>query len=215
MLSFVGIDLTSSPKKPSAYGALGKGLEIYYPGFLSTDSEIIAAIDRDRPLLVAIDAPLSLPKGLCCLEEGCPCQASSRGKGRLCERELAKLGIPCFFTNKKSIIKKMVYRAIALTRELIDRGHDVIEAYPYASKMRLFGKPIPKKTTPTGLRFLKDRLSVLIPCIDRDSLKNHDLCDAVIAAYTAYLQHQEETKLIGDPEEGLISIPSSAQKLPI
>jgi len=115
--------------------------------------------------LVAIDAPLSLPNGLCCLEESCSCQPRARVKGRSCERELARLGIPCYFTTKKSIIKAMVYRGIRLRTELEAMGYEVIEVYPYASKVRLFGKPIPAKLKPAGLAFLKQHISQLLPDI--------------------------------------------------
>lgn len=209
--SFAGIDLTSSPKKPSAYALLGAGLKIRFLGSLRTNSELIEITERHRPILVAIDAPLSLPVGLCCMNEDCLCEASSKREGRLCERKLAKNGIPSYFTTKRSIIKKMVSRALDLKKDLVARGHDVIEIYPYASKVRLWkNERIPKRTTPEGLRFLKTQLANIMPDISKHKAKlNHDLCDAAIAAYTAYLHHQGNTDLIGDREEGLISIPSS------
>ena len=205
---FIGIDLTSSPKKSSACIGLDKELNLIFIGFLRTDSDIIALLCSQPSCLVAIDAPLTLPKGLCCLEESCSCQPKSSGKGRECEQELAKLGIPCYFTTKRSIIKPMVYRGVKIRGELEGRGYHVIEIYPYASKVRLWGKPIPKKTRPDGLDFLRDRLTSLVPCltpyIDRF---NHDLCDAAIAAYTACLYYSGETEQIGDPGEGTIYIP--------
>jgi len=203
----IGIDLTSSRNKPSAYAALDAGLSIIRLGLLSTDHEIVATIDKIQPAIVAIDAPLSLPKGLCCLEEGCSCGQALALAGRACERQLAKLGIPCFFTTKKSIIKAMVYRAVALKGELCARGHEVIEIYPYATKVRVWGKDIPKKTTPAGLEFLRQHLTALIPGLERERVKNHDLCDAPIAAYTAYLYAQGMAEPVGDAEEGLIFIP--------
>ena len=36
---------------------------------------------------------------------------------------------------------------------------------------------------------------------------NHDLCDAAIAAYTAYLHYQGKTELCGEPEDGAICLP--------
>ena len=103
----------------------------------------------------------------------------------------------------------MVARGIDLKKELLRRGHEVTEVYPYASKVRLFGKTLPPKTRPSGVKALRERLSSLIPIPAPEQAKlTHDLCDAVIAAYTAYLQHQGLAELIGDPEEGLISIPS-------
>ena len=175
-------------------------------GFLGTDADILELVPSYK--LVAIDAPLSLPKGLCCLEESCSCQPSTEVKGRDCERELARQGIPCYFTTKKSIIKEMVKRGIRLKARLECMGCEVIEVYPYVSKVRLLGKNIPKKTTPAGLVFLKQHISQLLPNlaphIDGFS---HDLCDAAIAAYTAFLHYQDKTEPCGDPEEGIIYIP--------
>lgn len=202
---FVGIDLTSSRNKPSAYAALDANLGMTWLGFVSADPEIVAITDKIQPAILAIDAPLSLPEGLCCLEQGCSCGQALPLAGRGCERELARLGIPCFFTSKRSIIKAMVYRAIALQQRL--SRHQVIEIYPYATKVRLFGKPIPKKTTPAGLEFLKEHLSRFIPALERETLRNHDLCDALIAAYTGYLYYQGKAEPVGDTEEGLIFIP--------
>jgi hypothetical protein len=213
---FIGIDLTSSAKKLCAYAALDAELRVIRLDLLRTDSEIIAAVDEARPLIVAIDAPLSLPQGLCCLEQVCPCGEALPLKGRACERQLAKFGIPCFFTTKKSIIKEMVYRAIALKGELSARGHKVLEIYPYASKVRLWGKEtIPKKITPDGLEFLRERLAALIPGLERERLESHDLCDAVLAAYTAYLYHRGLAEPVGDPQEGLIFIPKNLRELPL
>jgi predicted nuclease with RNAse H fold len=47
-----------------------------------------------------------------------------------------------------------------------------------------------------------------------EGLHSHDELDALIAAYTAFLVHQKPTRLIqlGDPEEGLITLPAAALK---
>ena len=161
--------------------------------------------------LVAIDAPISLPNGLCCLEESCSCQPWVRVKGRSCERELARLGIPCYFTTKKSIIRAIVYRGIRLKTELEAMGCGVIEVYPYASKVRLFGKGLPAKSTLAGLAFLKQHISQLLPHIaPRVGRFNHHLCDAAIAAYTSFLHYQNKTELCGKTKEGVICLPISA-----
>jgi len=204
---FIGIDLTSSPKKPSACVGLDKHLSLAFFGFLSTDNDLVALVSSQPSCLAAIDAPLTLPKGLCCLEESCSCQPG-RERGRECERELAKQGIPCYFTTKRSIIKNMVNRGIRLRKELEDRGYQVIEVYPYASKVRLWGKPIPAKSKPEGLAFLQAKLTSLVPCLASYVADlSHDLCDAAIAAYTAYLHYWKETEQIGNPADGAIYIP--------
>ena len=207
---FIGIDLTSSPSKPTACVALNDALHLSWFDFFYGDADIIEAIEHHHPRLVAIDSPLSLPEGLCCLEEDCSCQSLSPVKGRLCERELSRRGISCYYTTKRSIIKNMVYRAISLKDEIIVRGYCVIEVYPYATKVQLFGRHLPRKTTPAGITFLRGRIGSLmphlVPYLPRFS---HDLYDALLAAYTAYLYNEEKEEKIGEPAEGVIVIPTS------
>ena len=102
----------------------------------------------------------------------------------------------------------MVYRAIALRGELSARGYEVIEIYPYASKVRLFGKSIPSKLTPAGLAALRALVTGLMPNLASEAAAlSHDLCDALIAAYTAYLYARGMAEPLGDAEEGQIFIP--------
>lgn len=95
-----------------------------------------------------------------------------------------------------------------LKSQLEEAGYRVIEVYPYASKVRLFGKALPPKGTEGGLTFLKQKLGGIIPGLLRhlDEL-NHDLCDAVVAVYTAFLYERGETEAVGYPGEGLIYVP--------
>jgi predicted nuclease with RNAse H fold len=206
-----GIDLTSSEAKPSACICLNDKLEVVFHGLLHTDDNITKAIGLSSPQIVAIDAPLSLPLGLCCLEQSCDCQPRLPWKGRWCEQELASRAIPCYFTTKKSIIKRMVYRGIALKDALSRQSHEVIEVYPYASKVRLFGKSVPPKTRALGLDWLGKKLSVLLTNLDpRLERWSHDMCDAAIAAYTGLLYIHGEAEVVGNTEEGLIYIPISS-----
>ena len=192
----MGIDLTSSAAKPSACLGLDNKLQVVYFGFLSRDTDILAMASSHLPEVIAIDAPLSL--------------SASTKKGRACERQLAALGIPCYFTTEKSIIKKMVYRGIELKSKLAARGFRVIEVYPYASKICLFGKAMPRKTTPQGISFLKEHLRTLLPSLKPYlGMFDHNLCDAAIAAYTASIYCRNMVDALGNNEEGLIFIPSA------
>jgi len=204
----IGLDLTTSSQKGTAYAVLTKELDIVAEGLVTDDEETIALAKEHRPALVAIDAPLSLPLGLCCLEESCPCRPVSSHQGRQCERELSALDIGCYYTTKRSIIKGMVYRAIALRKKLEGQGFAVIEVYPYASRVRLFGK-LPRKTTVAGRRALQERLRHLIPAIPwpQKSLLSHDALDALFAAYTGILYLESKTEALGDQAEGLLHIP--------
>ena len=204
---FIGIDLTSSPKRPTACVGLDDKLHLIFDDLVSGDADILESIASYRPRIVAIDAPLGLPKGLCCLEESCSCQPLAPAKGRACERELSRRGIPSYYTTKRSIIKNMVYRAISLTREIDARGCEVIEVYPYATKVALFGRSIPSKSKPSGISFLRQRLAQLMPQLTAYLPRfNHDLCDALIAAYNAYLYARGEAEAVGDLEEGAICV---------
>jgi predicted nuclease with RNAse H fold len=173
----------------------------------NTNDEIIEAIINDNPKLIGIDSPLSLPEGLCCLNEECSCQPASMKKGRQCERDLSKEGIGSYYTTKKSFIKSMIIRAVELKNSLESQDFEVKEVYPYASKVRLWGKSIPKKTTIQGRDFLSKNLCSITSNIGEYGELTHDQYDAVIAAYTVYLLHMGEADLIGDPGEGQIVMP--------
>ena len=99
---FIGIDLTSSAKRPTACVGLNEELRLAWYDLLATDADILEAIESCHPQIVAIDSPIGLPQGLCCLEESCSCRTLSAAKGRLCERELSRRGIPSYYTTKKS-----------------------------------------------------------------------------------------------------------------
>src|SRR5690349_10986280 len=147
--AYAGIDLTFG-RRPAAAAALAEGLAWHELAMPGSDEELVEFVRRHGARIVGIDAPLSLPAGLCCLEAACACGSSGPGSGRECERALARLGIGCYFTTKRSIIKEMVYRGMRLKRRLEAEGLAVIEVYPYASKVRLFGKPLPRKSSAQG-----------------------------------------------------------------
>jgi len=163
MAPYLGIDPTSAPRRPSAFAVLDDQGRLRDLGLVRENDDVLALARRWRPRYLAIDAPLSLPEGMCCLEESCPCAPTSADGLKAAERALLNEGIGLFRTTKRSIIKAMVYRAIGLRRALEERGYAVMEIYPYASKVRLFGHPIPKKTTKAGRQWLRQRLEGLVP----------------------------------------------------
>lgn len=205
----VGIDLTSSEKKPSALAAIDDNLHVLVLQKIPKDEDIIGQINSLSPATIGIDSPLSLPLGWHCLEAGHNCQPPSTLRGRECERVMAKMGIPSYFVTTHCIIRDMVYRGIELKRRVEANGHHVLEVYPYGSKVQLWGKPIPRKTTPKGLAFLREKLTQMLPKSGiPDVYLDHDLCDALIAAYTAYLYSLGKSIAVGDVEEGLVILPS-------
>ena len=210
--TFFGIDLTSSEVKPSACIGLDSKSQLVYLGFIIENRDIVTLLNFYSPQVIAIDAPLSLPSGLCCLEESCPCKPKFPRKNRQCDQELRQQGIPCYPTSKKTFIKDLIYRGIELkniTSREAKQDCQVIEVYPYASNLCLFGKTIPRKTAKQGLSFVRDRLQDILPNIEPHlDMFNHDLCDAAVAAYTALLHHQSKVDVLGNKVEGQIFIPS-------
>jgi len=209
--TFLGIDLTSTEAKPSACLGLDSKSQLVYLGFLTENRDIVALLNFYSPQIIAIDAPLSLPLGLCCLEESCPCKPKFPRKNRQCDQELRQQGIPCYPTSKKTFIKDLIYRGIELKASIgreVKQSGQVIEVYPFASKVRLFGKTIPRKTTKQGMSFSRDKLGDILPGLKPYlDMFDHDLCDAAVAAYTALLYHQNRVEVLGSTEEGLIFIP--------
>ncbi len=208
MKAILGIDLTATERRASACAVLDAAARVLDLRLCQTDNDLLTMAEEYRPEVVAIDAPLSLPAGLDCLEETCPCQPTSPHKGRACEQALARLGIGCYFTTKRSLIKAMVYRGMGLLAELRQRGLAVIEIYPFATKVRLFGR-LPGKATLAGREALWARLRPLLaggPALP-DDLPSHDLLDALLAAYTGLLYVHGQAEALGDPAEGLLWIP--------
>jgi predicted nuclease with RNAse H fold len=208
--ALLGIDLTASERRASAYAALDSNGRLLDMGFARTDGDVLDTVRRFDASLVGIDSPLGLPQGYCCLEESCDCGPTAGTLGRSAERALSKAGIPLFWTTKRSIIKTMVYRGMRLARHLESEGRHVLEVYPYGAKVRLWGRRMPKKSTREGLDFLIGRVTGLISGVSQDHANlDHDLCDALLAAYTVYLLTQNEAEAFGAVEERQILLPTA------
>ncbi len=208
-MSVLGVDLRASSKKPSSFAVLDTQSHLTELSSFYEDSELIKLVDDLQPDLVAIGAPLNLPSGFCCLDQTCDCRFSvSDRKGRLLELELAKMGISCFYTNKGSIIRDLIYRGIHLSNMLRESGHTVIEVYPHATKMLLFGDKVPPKNSAISVSYMIGHLTPLVSGMERhaDDL-DRNTCDAIINAYTGQLHAQSKTDVLGDPEEGILVLP--------
>ena len=206
---FFGIDLTTREDRPTACALLNTAGELVSVDKFRTDDEMVELARDGSPSIIAIDSPLGLPRGMDCLEETCGCKSVYPFKGRTAERELIAEGINLYVTTKRSIIKKMVYRAMALAPRFRKLGADVIEVYPFASKVRVFGRPIPAKNRPEGRGFLRQSLEEIILGLDLDVRRlDHDHLDALIAAYTAFLHAAGETDALGLDDEEWIIVPA-------
>ena len=208
-MAVLGVDLRASRKKPSSIAILDSESHLAQLGSFLEDEELIKLVNDVKPSLVAIGAPLNLPSGFCCLDQTCDCRFSvPNRKGRLLELELAKMGISCFYTNKGSIIRELIYRGILLSKVLRDAGHKVIEVYPHATKTLLFGDKVPPKNSAVSVTYMIGHLTPLVSGMEKhaDDL-DRNTCDAIINAYTGQLHAQSDTDILGDPEEGILVLP--------
>lgn len=207
----LGVDLRSSSKHASAVAALQASpeAELAFLYLAHTDEEIFEIAQTLQPSLIAIGTPLGLPDGLCCLETTCECKSQSpQQKGRQLELELARMGISCFFTSKGSIIRNLIYRGIELSFRLQQMGFEVIEVYPHASKVILFGDSVPPKNSASSLAFMKRNLPELILGLEPHlESMDRNTCDALVNSYTALLHSRNGTDVLGCTKEGLLALP--------
>jgi predicted nuclease with RNAse H fold len=191
---FFGVDLAGRIDEPTGIAAISDKRELLLVNTVKPDIAIKNYIEYHRPILVGIDAPLSLPSG-----------RYGTYASRKCDRDLSILGIPTFAT---SMLAQLTFRAISLRKHLENKCN-TIEIYPQATKVRLGLLPNGKKNGVDSREFLQTKLSRLVKNVPRTSkvLFNDDELDAILAAYTAYLHYHKLTEGIGDSQEGLIYIP--------
>jgi uncharacterized protein len=94
--SCIGTDLAGVPHRETGVAILRGGrLDL-----LTTagDDEAVMSFARraGRRGAVAINAPLTRPLGRCCLDDDCPCRTDPGTRSRQLERELARMGSPCW-----------------------------------------------------------------------------------------------------------------------
>jgi predicted nuclease with RNAse H fold len=170
---------------------------------LGTDDEIVGlACSLGRRTVLAINAPLTLPHGRCCLDDDCRCRHDPGTRSRALERQLAHERVPIL---AMALIKVLARRGIALAAQLRPSGFTILEAYPYAT-LRLLGLPTRGKRSRQGRRTIAEALAPLVPGLDHPDATEHEL-DAVVCALTADLWLRGRCRLVGDPTEGEMVVP--------
>ena len=199
----VGIDLAGSEKRNTGFCRLrGNQAKVCV---LHTDDEILQALG-DGVRVAAIDAPLSLPWGRCCLKDDCPC--AGKAHFRVCDLELRALKIK-FFPITLGPMRQLTLRGLRLKGVLESRGIQVFETYPGAAQ-DLWG--IPRQKDLEGLRRGLERFQVKGnwqgPGVTKDEL------DALTCALVARDHLRGRTMIIGDPAEGLMVLPKKQSASP-
>ncbi len=198
----VGIDLAGLPQRETGVAILRDGV-LEYLAAAGDDAAILAIVERAGPTAtVAINAPLTLPRGRCCLDDDCPCRHDPGTRSRELERELLRLRVPIL---AMALIKVLARRGYILAAALRERNVAPLEVYPFAT-LRLLGLPTAGKRTQLGRRRIHNALQPLVPGLDHPEASEHQL-DAVVCALTAQLWRQGKTRTVGVADEGLMVIP--------
>jgi predicted nuclease with RNAse H fold len=200
----LGVDLAGVEHRETGIALLRAGrLDLLTTA--ATDAEILAFAALAGPhAVVAVNEPLTVPRGRCCLDDDCPCRYDPGTRSRQVERELLHLGIPTLAT---ALIKVLARRGIRLASALRASGWEPLEVYPYAT-LRLLGLPASGKRTQLGRLRIHNALQALVPGLEHPAASEHQL-DAVVCAYTAQLWREGQTRTVGAPDEGLMVIPSA------
>jgi len=176
-----GIDLAGNPKNKTGICIL---VNLTARTFIVYQNhEIINLIKKEKPKLIAIDAPLSMPKN---------------GKLRSAEIQLRKIGIRAYPPLIKSM-ESLTKGGILLKKKLEKIGFRVLETYPGGAQDIL---KIPRKKNKDGLI---NRLKNLGIKFDK-KITHHEL-DAITAAYVARLELLGKTSKFGNKKEGEIVLP--------
>lgn len=173
-LKVVGIDLTGSEARPSGWCVLnGREVET---ARLGGDEEIIARTVKERPHLVSIDSPLTLPEGRLTVHDDDPGR-DEFGIMRFSERVLKKRGVNVYPALIPSM-QRLTARGIRLAAALRDQGFPVIESYPGAAQ-DIMGIPRKRK----GLEYLEQGLAEFgISGAFVKGQVSHDELDAITSA---------------------------------
>jgi predicted nuclease with RNAse H fold len=110
------------------------------------------------------------------------------------------------------VIRDLIHRGIGVKCQLNLLGLEVVEVYPHATRVIVFGdRALPRKGS-QRLSYLTERMSPLVIGLEPYIGKlNKNGIDALLNGYTALLHMREGTGLLGDPNEGLLVIPKLPQ----
>ena len=164
-------------------------------GGLTPDS-LLTLLEEERPDVVAIDAPSAF---------------AVAGRSRAAERDLSRRGIRLFFTPDAKEAKRNPWYSwmeigIACFTAARTAGYDApLEVFPHASAVVIRGT-----LPPLGSSKVRRRRAVLeSQGVPTDQLRNVDEVDAALAALTGIIEREGGATSVGDPDEGLITVPTT------
>lgn len=196
-MKYLGLDLAGAKTRPTGVCVINQKLRVTC-SVVHSDAEILFVVERSGTKVVAIDAPLALPRGRHCLGEHC----RGRSHFRACDLVLREMGIR-FFPITLGPMRTLTSRGMQLLKK-IERLHvDVIETYPGAAQ-DLLG--IPRKQHGLGaLQESLKRMGCTGDILTR-SLTGDEL-DAINCALVAKQYGEGHYLAIGDPSEIMMILP--------
>lgn len=216
LFNIIGIDLAAKSENETGIAIINGKKVILKTVFSNKD--IIQTIKKISPSMVAIDAPLSLPKGRCCLEKDCKCRVG--GHFRQSDLQMRKYGgvLPLTFPGMKTLtfrgigLKKLINEVNnnlignnSITNKLItddfEKDNDLIliETHPRTSQ-RIFG----------FLDNLDEFFTIIEEFFEFNKCLNdatqHEI-DGLFAALSGLFYSCGKYLEVGDSEEGMIVVP--------
>ena len=197
-MNYVGIDLAGSDKRSTGACIMNQRLRARC-SVLHRDDEIIGLVRRSSATVVAVDAPLALPKGRHCLGEHC----RGREHFRVCDVALRRMGIR-FFPMTIGPMRSLTLRGMQLAKRLRRLGFEVIETYPGAAQdlQGIRRKQYGLDTLQNALGKLGCTGDVLTRKLTGDEL------DAVSCALVARDYGHGNYLAIGNPSELMMILPA-------
>lgn len=200
----VGIDLRAAEHRPTGW-ALLTGAQAQTK-ILKTDLEIINETIGQKPDIISIDSPLTLPIGRCCTNDTCECRA--KGILRECERILWKRGVrvfPCLLPS----MQKLTERGMRLAKLFRKHGYSVIESYPGAAQdiMRIPRKKSSEIDLAQGLASFGVKGHFLLERV------THDELDAITSGIVGFFYLAGRYEGLGNKREDYLIIPQLNPKL--
>lgn len=195
----VGIDLTGSEKKASGWAVLQNGGALTRR--IKSNADLMDATVKAKPAVIALDSPLSLPKGRISVYDDDPGRYTY-GISRLCERQMLKRGIRSYPTLIRSM-QQLTLRGMLLAQQFRALGFKVIECFPGGTQ-DILGLPRKQKSLSALVQGLV-RLG-----INGDYLNaSHDEIDALTAALAGCFYLTGQYEAVGDKDEGLLILPKT------
>jgi len=188
-MPIVGLDLAGVETRPTGLCIL-KDMKAE-TCIVYKDEEVLKRIEETKPVIIAIDAPLSLPAGRESVEQ------RTNVHLRECDKELLQRGIK-FFPVTLGPMRILTNRGINLRRILENKHFRVIEVYPGGAQDIL---GIPRKQQ--GLKRLKAGLEKTGVRGLNNQMSDHEL-DAVTCALVGRLLLEGKSVTYGTSEQAIM-----------